>query len=366
MLDERSRIDSLEGMIRAGFLSEAERRALVELARDGLAEHRVARRAHAVVLLDKGWSCTKVAGALLLDDDTVRSWFRAYEQDGVAGVKTFGHEGSSCRMDESQQAALKAWIAKRLPRSTKLVGAWLKKNYGFSYSHAGLVALLHRLGFDYCRPRKIPRQLDVARQQAFIDGYEELLNGLGADEAVVFVDAVHPTHQVRAAGCWGPKGTMLAVEQTTGRQSLNIHGALDLETGQTQMLEVPKVTAVSAISLLKAVEAARPTKRRIHVFLDNASYHHALMVRDWLKRPSAKCVLHFIPSYCPHLDPIEQCWGVMHHQVTHNTAYRTFREFRAAILTFLRWTIPKQWHLFRDRITDNFRVINPADFRVVA
>ena len=353
-------------MIRGNFLSTQERQTLVGLARDGLAEHRVARRANAIVLLDKGWSCAKVAGALLLDDDTVRGWFYAYQKDGLEGLSDFGHEGSSCRLNEVQQAALKAWITERLPRSTNLVGAWLEKNYGLSYSHAGLIALLHRLGFEYCTPCRIPRQLDDARQQAFIDGYERLLNGLGVDEAVAFVDAVHPTHQVQPAGCWGPKGTTLAVEQTTGRQSLNIHGAIDLETGQTQMLEVPKATGMSLISLLQAVEAAHPTKRRIHVFLDNASYHHAVIVREWLERPGRKCVLHFIPPYCPHLDPIERVWGLMHYYITHNRDYPTFREFRRAILKFLRSTIPKKWHHFRDRITDNFRVISPGDFRVVA
>jgi hypothetical protein len=51
-------------MIRAGFLSEVERQALIVLARDGLAEHRIARRANAIVLLDTGWSCAKVASAL--------------------------------------------------------------------------------------------------------------------------------------------------------------------------------------------------------------------------------------------------------------------------------------------------------------
>ena len=352
-------------MIRGGFLSEAERRALMGLARDGLAEHRVARRANAIVLLDKGWSCTKVAGALLLDDDTVRSWFFAYEKGGVEGVSSFGHEGSSCRLSEDQQAALKTWITEQLPRSTKLVGAWLKKNYGLSYSHSGLIALLHRLDFEYCTPCRISRNLDEARQQAFIDDYEKLLNGLDADESVVFVDSVHPIHQVRPAGCWGPKGTTLAVEQTTGRQSLNIHGAINLETGQTQMLEVPKATGMSLISLLRAIEVAHPAKRRIHVFLDNASYHHAIIVRDWLAAPGRKCLLHFIPPYCPHLDPIERCWGTMHRYVTHNRDYETFREFRRAILKFLRSTIPKQWKFFRDRITDNFRVISPGDFRVV-
>ena len=353
-------------MIRGGFLSADQRRALVALARDGLAEHRLARRANAIVLLDKGWSCARVAGALLLDDDTVRGWFNAYQQNGLTGLSEFGHDGSACYLSEDQQTALKAWVSERLPRSTKVVGAWLKKNYGLDYSHAGLIALLHRLGLEYCTPRPIPRNLDEARQQAFIDDYEKLLTRLDADEAVVFVDGVHPTHQVRPAGCWGPKGTTLAVEQTTGRESLTIHGAIDLESGKTQMLEVPKATGASLISLLGAIEIAHPTKRRIHVFLDNASYHHALIVQDWLKQPGRKCVLHFVPPYCPHLNPIERCWGVMHRHVTHNRDYATFREFRRTILKFLRWTIPKRWAFFRDRITDNFRVIYPCDFRVIA
>jgi transposase len=353
-------------MIRAGFLAEAERRALVRMARDGLAEHRIARRANAIVLLDQGWTCEKVAAALLLDDDTVRGWHRAYQKDGLEGLRHFGHEGSDCRLTEEQQTAVKAFVTKRLPRSTNVIGAWLRKKFGVEYSHSGLITLLHRLGFEYRKPCKIPRQLDEARQQAFIDHYEKLLNSLDPGEAVVFIDAVHPTHQVRAAACWAPKGTQVGVEQTTGRQSLNIHGALNLETGQTQMLAVAKVTAMSSIDLLKVVEAAHPAMRRIHVFLDNATYHHALIVRDWVSRPGAKCVLHFFPSYCPHLDPIERCWGLMHEHVTHNHDYETFWEFRTAILTFLRRTIPKRWDQFRDRITDNFRVISPRDFRVVA
>src|SRR5713226_1716319 len=195
---------------------------------------------------------------------------------------------------------------------------------------------------------------------------KKLLNTMAADEAVVFVDAVHPTHQVRAAGCWAPKDTAIAVEQTTGRQSLNIHGAINLETGQTQMLEVTKVNAMSLIALLKAIEAAHPAKKRIHVYLDNASYHHANIVRDWLKEQHRKSVLHFIPPYCPHLDPIEQCWALMHQHTTHNRDYKTFRQFKRAILKFLKHTIPKNWNRLCDRITDNFRVIHRDKFRVVA
>jgi transposase len=31
-----------------------------------------------------------------------------------------------------------------------------------------------------------------------------------------------------------------------------------------------------------------------------------------LARPGCRIKLHFIPSYCPHLNPIERLWGLMH------------------------------------------------------
>ena len=66
-------------------------------------------------------------------------------------------------------------------------------------------ALLHRLGMEHRKPTAISRKLDPAKQAAFIRSYEALLNQLPADEAVMFADAVHPTHAVRAVGCWAPK-----------------------------------------------------------------------------------------------------------------------------------------------------------------
>jgi transposase len=353
-------------VIRCGFLSSTDRQALIRLARDGLAEHRVGRRANAIVLLDRGWSCERVAAAFLLDDDTVRDWYRAYGRGGVEGLKSFGHEGSSSRLTDEQEIALGDWVDAHCPRSIRKVGAWVKRTFGLSYSRSGLIALLHRLGFDYHKPETMPRGLDDAKQQAFIDQYESLLNTMRVDEAVVFVDAVHPTHQVRPAGCWVRRHVAIAVEQTTGRDRLNIHGGIDLETGQTQILAVEKVIAPVFIKLLGEIERTHTAMRLIHVFVDNASYHRAGIVKEWLAGGGRKIVLHFLPPYCPHLDPIERLWALMHENVTHNRDYKTFAEFRREVIKFLRHTVPKQWKRFRDRITDNFRVINRADFRVLA
>ena len=65
-------------MIRSGFLDGELRQDLIELARDGSAAHRLARRANALVLLDDGMRCEAIAKLLLLNDDTIRTWHRLY------------------------------------------------------------------------------------------------------------------------------------------------------------------------------------------------------------------------------------------------------------------------------------------------
>ena len=138
------------------------------------------------------------------------------------------------------------------------------------------------------------------------------------------------------------------------------------------MKDVLSVDVLSTILLLTTIETLYPGMRLIHVFLDNARYHHAKLVQTWLARLDCRIRLHFVPAYCPHprsasrLTPIERLWGLMHRQTTHNKCYASFHEFSTAMLTFLREDVPANWREWCDQVTDNFRVINPKEFRIVA
>ncbi len=286
--------------------------------------------------------------------------------DGIDGLAGFGFGGSSCRLSAVQQDELAAWITATLPRTTREIGAWIERAFGIAYQgRSGLIELLHRLGMEHRRPEGVSRKLDPKRQQAFIDAYTALLNGLSDDEAVLFGDAVHPTHGATPVGCWGPKDTKIAIDQTSGRERLNIHGAIDLETGNTRMIDALTVDALSTIALLSAIEAMYPARRLIHVFLDNARYHHAKVVQHWLAMPGRRIKLDFIPPYCPHLNPIERLWAVMHQNSTHNKCYATYDKFCRALLGFLRTKVPQNWNALCDSATDNFRIISPQDFRIL-
>ena len=185
------------------------------------------------------------------------------------------------------------------------------------------------------------------KQADFIDFYESLLNTLPADEAVYFADAVKREYQSKPAFGWVKKGSNPAVQTTPGRGRVNIHGALCLEDFDAPFIEPVTVNGNSAVQLLAKIEANNPTRSTIHAIWDNAAYHRCGAVKQWIARPEGRIHLIKLPAYCPHLNPIERLWAVMHAYVTlhayitHNRFYPTQKHFAEAIPRFFRKTIAK-------------------------
>ena len=80
-------------MIRRDFLSPEERFELECCVRRQREDHGIARRANAILLLDKGKTCIQIAEFLYLDDDTIRGWYKSYQQDGWDALALDGWQG---------------------------------------------------------------------------------------------------------------------------------------------------------------------------------------------------------------------------------------------------------------------------------
>ena len=352
-------------MIQSGFFSSSERLELESCVRSHREDHGVARRANAILLLDDGKTCQVIAEFLYLDDDTIRGWYKTYRLGGWDALLSDGWKGGQSRLTREQEAELSAWLDGRFCRSTVEIRAHLLKEFGSEYSHSGCLKLLARLGFEYRKPKALPRVSSAEKQAEFIDMYERLLTALGANEAVYFADAVHPEYQTKPAYGWVKAGSNPAVPTTAGRGRVNIHGALNLETFDAPFVEPTTVDGVSAVQLLAKIEERNPDKSLIHVIWDNAPYHKGQDVREFLARQDCRIHLIQLPPYCPHLNPIERLWAVMHQFVTHNRHYSTQTQFANAILRFFRETLPKEWNTFQSQVSDNFRVITHENFRVL-
>ena len=177
------------------------------------------------------------------------------------------------------------------------------------------------------------------------------MNSLEAYETIYFANAIHPEYQTRPAFDWIRIETNPAVKTMTGRGRVNIHEALNLETFDAPSTEPTTVNGESAVQFLAKIEARYPDKRVIHVIRYNAPYYKESDVRAFLARPECRIHLVPLPSWRPRLNPVERLY------VTHNCYYST------TILVFFRETILREWKNFRDRISDDFRVITRENIR---
>ena len=73
---------------------------------------REAYRINAVILLGNGRTAADVADALLIDPDTVRTYFKSYKKGGLDVLLRMNHIGSEALLDEVQLAALDAHLQK--------------------------------------------------------------------------------------------------------------------------------------------------------------------------------------------------------------------------------------------------------------
>ena len=69
-------------------------------------------------------------------------------------------------------------------------------------------------------------------------------------------------------------------------------------------------------------------KKKILLVLDNAKYHHAILLQPWLESMSDVLELFFLPAYSPDLNAIEMLWKKTRRAVTHNRFYENIEKLK--------------------------------------
>lgn len=329
----------------------AELRAVQRRVRDV----REAYRINAVILLGEGWRVMDVATALLIDPDTVRAYFKHYRAGGVTGLLRMNYVGSAAWLDTEQLHALEQHLRSTLYLTAAEVAYFVYERWGVSYTLSGMTALLHRLGYVYKKATLAPGKHPPPEEQgAFVERYEQIKANKGEDDVIYFVDAGHPQHNPIMGRSWIKRGQEQTIPSNTGRQRLNINGAINIATLSTEYRFDDTINAASTIALFQQLEAANPTAFRIIVICDNARYYKAKVVSAYLENSRIELVS--LPPYCPNLNLIERLWKFLKRQVLHNQYYETLERFKSACKDFfteLEFFKPQ----LRTLLTENFQII---------
>src|SRR3990167_8291236 len=298
---------------------------------------RSAYKINAVILLGSGWSTEEVVEALLLDDETLRNYVTKYREGGFrALIETF-HLGGFSKLSVEQISALCNELDNKIYLNTKDICFYIQNRFGISYAISGMTDLLHRLDYVYKKPKLVPATPDIEAQEIFLKQFNDFMRSKSENEAVVFVDAVHPIHNTLASYGWIKKGKQQEINSNTGRSRLNIHGAMNAETLETTIIaSEASVNTESTINLFEHLQAVYPLAVFIYVILDNAKYHFSSEVQEWIKGSRIKLV--FLPTYSPDLNLIERLWKIFKKHVLRNKYYKTFDDFKKSCFTFFKNT----------------------------
>jgi transposase len=320
-------------------------------------DKREADRIKAVVLLANGWTAEDVAEALLVEPNTVRNHFKCYRAGGIDALRAIGSEvgGSTCALEAEQLADLDVHLQENLYLSAKGVAHWVKETFGVPYTDSGMTAVLHRLGYVYKKPKLVPGKADPQAQREFLaTDYRKIKEQKGENDPVYFMDAVHPQHNPVIACGWIKRGEEQQIPSNTGRQRLNINGAIDLESLEPVVRFDESINTESTIALFDQLQALNVLAVVIYVICDNARYYRSKAVREYLK--TSRIELVFLPPYAPNLDLIERLWKFFKKKILYNRYYETFDEFRTACEEF--FADPRKYHReLRSLLTENFAIV---------
>ena len=319
-------------------------------------DRRVCDRIKAVLLFDDSWDYKEIAHVLLLSEDAVKQHVQEYQ---VSQKLKPENGGSRSKLNVEQTAHLIQHLQQHTYLYVKDIVAYVTVTFGIGYTVQGMTDWLHDHEFSYKKPSVIPGKANREAQEQWLRAYDKLRACLQSDEAICFIDGVHPTHNAKLAYGWIRRGERKELPTNTGRQRLNLSGAIDIISKRVFVREDVALNSSSTIDFLKEIEAAYPLARKVHVFCDNAKYYRNKKVQDYLK--TSKIEMHFLPPYSPNLNPIERLWKFVNEHVLYNKYYKNFDDFRNAVFGFLQnlFTPSKEWKELLDRrITDNFHIID--------
>lgn len=319
-------------------LTAQERKELVKLEKR-IPHKGVAIRIRIILALDLGYSLKEVSEILLLDENTVSKWKKLYEKSRFLsdwlGSKQNGYQG---KLTKEQEEMVSRFVSDGVIADCQEIVNYIKDTFDISYSTDGVTKLLHRLNFVYKKTVIIPGKLDPVKQKEFLKEYKALKKNLKDTEKILFLDGVHPTHNTQKLRCWVKRGIDKQIKTNTGRDRLNIQGALELTGLNLVSGSFKTLNAQSTIQFFDQIQIEYKNLTRVYCVVDNARYYKNKDVTEYLNNKSCKIRLIFLPSYSPNLNLIERLWKYLRQKIIGAKYREKFKEFEEDITYFLNHT----------------------------
>jgi transposase len=331
--------------------------ARLQQYRDSQEDARLRLRFIAILMLAVDTSIKNVAVTTGVSMKTIENWHRQYLTKGIDCLNSFQYKPKQPYLSDEQTQALCQWVKTTNPSRLKQIRAYIIEQFGIKYTIEAIRKLLHKHKLKLIQPKLLPGNPpseDVQKNK--IAEYFEMKSNCEPGTAFLFGDGMHLIHQNIPQLCWGDPKAPPILKTNTGRERLNILGAYNPDN--QRFIHITGEENCDANRVIKYFEMIIDSYRhapKIILFLDNAKYFKAKIVRDWLKE-HPKLHIEFLPAYAPNLNLIERFWRFAKEKLVKNSYCPKYKVFRAKVFSFLN-------HV--DQYADELRTLMVENFQIV-
>jgi transposase len=311
---------------------------------------RVAQRAQMVLLSAQRRGVPEIAALFEVSRAAVRFWLRQFDAEGPGGLRDAPRSGRPRKVTPRVEETLSTWLGHDPQRADPayLATFWtvamlllsLGAQLQLALSPTTLRTTLHRLGLRWRRPRlAMPRKTDpekAAKQWRIA----EAVLAAGAEAAVLYADEsrVQTLPLIRAMWSW--VGQQWRIPTPGSNTARAIFGALEIRTGRWAYLVRERMRQEDFVAFLEHLLTVYP-RHPIILIVDNYSSHTAGAVRDWLAE-HPRLQLHFLPTHCSHLNPVERIWLQLKGDLAANRLFGSITLLLATVDRFFAAMTPEQ------------------------
>ena len=133
---------------------------------------------------------------------------------------------------------------------------------------------------------------------------------------------------------YAPRGQTPVLVRSTKRFGSNMISAVNNQGKVRFMIYQETMTAKVLIRFLRRL--IRDANRKVYLILDNLRVHHARLVHAWLERYQNQIEIHYLPAYCPELNPDEYLNGCLKESLGKQPAANSQQELENKVRQFMR------------------------------
>src|SRR5262249_36988584 len=145
-----------------------------------------------------------------------------------------------------------------------------------------------RLGCTFHKVSGFLFKADQQKQKEFVAEYEQDKQKVHSHGwRRYFIDGGHPLYGLEVVFyCWLLAGQRFALGVGGGRKRLNILGAYcpDDQEYLDQRYTKTNLNAQSVIELFELMMSKHPETKHFRIYLDNARYQHAVVLKEWINK----------------------------------------------------------------------------------